>query len=94
MAIVDVAAIVFTATNLLRTLAYVPQIHCVWKDRQRADAVSVSSWGLFGISNVATTIYASLSLHDLLMAAIFTLNAICCLAIIAITCWKRRSSER
>ena len=29
MAIPDIAAILFTVTNLMRTIAYLPQIHCV-----------------------------------------------------------------
>jgi tryptophan-rich sensory protein len=89
MAIADLAAVLFTATNVLRAMAYVPQLRCVWKDRRRADAVSIASWALFAASNGATVAYAVFTLRDRTMAIIFAINALFCLAIVVITVWKR-----
>ena len=87
MAIPDLAAILFTATNVLRATRLRPATPMrVAKDRRRADAVWIASWVLFAGATVA---YAVFTLHDRTMAIIFTINTLFCLAIVAITGWKR-----
>jgi ABC-type molybdate transport system permease subunit len=81
---------VFTFTNSLRVLAYVPQMLKAAQDENGASAVSYSTWTLFLISHLTTIAYALVCLGDLVMAFIFLGNAFACLTIIAITFVKRK----
>jgi uncharacterized protein with PQ loop repeat len=89
MAFAEIAAILFTATNALRAIAYMPQIRCVLRDKRRASGVSIATWVLFAASNGSTVAYAILTLQDAIMAVIFSFNTVACLAIVAATSWKR-----
>ena len=89
MSAAEVALLAFTVCNSLRLLAFVPQMVCIWRDRHGASAVSCLSWGLFGVSHLATVAYALLDKADGAMAAVFAANAFCCALIIALTLWKR-----
>lgn len=85
----EIALLVFTVCNSARLFAFVPQIVAIWRDRHGASAVSCTSWGLFGVSHLATVAYALLDKGDWNMAAIFGANAGCCGLIIGLTLWKR-----
>ena len=89
MAIADVMPLLFAIVNSLRILAYLPQIIVVWRDSRGADAVSIWTWMLFAISNATTMAYASVTLHDNTMVAIFAVNTVCCIAVALVTGWKR-----
>lgn len=89
MTAAEIALLVFTACNSLRLLAFVPQIVCIWRDRHGAGAVSCLSWGLFGVSHLATVAYALLDKDDGTMAAVFGANAAGCGLVIVLTLWKR-----
>src|SRR6266702_4424648 len=71
----------FAVLNGARVLAYTPQIICVGRDRQGAGAVSLMTWGMFTLANLATVSYALTVSHDHSVACVFTLNVIGCLAI-------------
>jgi len=85
----EIALALFTFFNVARLLAYLPQIVRIGRDRGGAEAVSCSSWGLFGASNLSTVAYALLVVEDWGMAAVFAVNAVCCFAICVLTVWKR-----
>jgi hypothetical protein len=85
----DFMALFFMALNAIRALAYLPQIIAVWRDKRRANAVSIATWSLFTITNAMTVVYVELRLHDRMLAAFFALNALCCLLIVVVTAWKR-----
>jgi len=79
----------FTLCNTLRVLAYVPQIAKAVTDQNGAQAISLSTWGLFLFSNVSAVAYALVNQQDHVMAAMFVGNSACCAIIIFIGTWKR-----
>jgi hypothetical protein len=84
----------FTATNTVRALAYIPQILKAARDENGASAISYTTWGLFLLSHLTTIIYAVVYLGDAIMALVFFGNAIACLAIVTVTFVKRRRYKR
>lgn len=90
MTVADIILGAFAISNSVRVVAYVPQIVKIAKDNEGAAAVSNGTWALFGISHLSTVAYALVVLGDLYMTLLFTANLLCCLAIIALTFWKRR----
>jgi uncharacterized protein with PQ loop repeat len=90
----EVILIVFTVTNSVRVLAYLPQITKIVKDDSGAVAVSNATWLLFGVSHLSTVAYAAVVLNDSYMSVLFGANLLCCLTIIALTIYKRRRFAR
>jgi len=88
---VELAALVFTACNGVRVLAYFPQI--VRLVREGGKGVSCLTWGGFAASNVSTVVYALVVATDWKMAAVFGVNAAFCLAIVLLVCWKRVTAK-
>jgi uncharacterized protein with PQ loop repeat len=88
----EITLALFAASNTIRVLAYLPQIHKAATDRHGASSISFMTWMLFLIANLSTVGYALVNRSDWMLAVCFSINALCCLAILAITCWKRRSS--
>lgn len=90
----ELAALLFTALNGARVLAYVPQILCIARDRRGAEAVSCWTWALFALSQSSTVLYALLALGDPWMAAIFAANLAACVLVLGLTVCKRRRQSR
>lgn len=93
MTLADCSFGAFAILNSARLLGYFPQIISVHRDTAGAKAVSISTWLLFAAANIATVSYALLVANDLTMAIIFSLNTAGCLAILALTTWKRFAFE-
>jgi hypothetical protein len=89
MTLADLALAAFALCNGARVLAYVPQIIRAARDRHGASAISLTTWSLFAVSNVSTSVYAVVQLADWTVAAVFALNTLFCLAIVGITAWTR-----
>jgi len=66
----------------------------VYRDPHGAAAVSLLTWVLFAASNIATVCYALTTSNDRIVAAVFALNAIGCLAIVGLTAFKRMPAAR
>jgi hypothetical protein len=79
----------FAVLNGLRVFAYIPQILCVHRDGNGAVAVSATTWSLFLAANIATVTYALAVSRDLLVAVVFSANALGCLSIVALIVMKR-----
>jgi hypothetical protein len=90
MSAADIALLIFTACNSARVLAYVPQILKIGQDTNGAQAISYSTWSLFGLSHLSTVGYALLTVSDVHLAAVFLANTACCGAIVGLTFYKRR----
>lgn len=90
----DVAMTAFAVSNVVRILAYLPQLVRIARDQGDARAVSCTTWSLFALSHLATVSYALTVIGDLTMAAVFALNGIACLAILGLTILKRMGCER
>ena len=80
----------FAACNSLRVIAYIPQIIKAANDENGASAISITTWGLFLVAHVSTIAYALVNRDDWGLASCFIVNALCCIAILGVACWKRR----
>jgi hypothetical protein len=89
MTIADITFAVFTLCNSVRVIAYVPQITKAATDREGAQAISFTTWGLFLVSNASAVAYALVNKDDWTMALLFLANAAGCSAIILIGALKR-----
>ncbi|MBM1175491.1 hypothetical protein [Microvirga arabica] len=89
MTLGEAAFLAFSACNFLRLGSYVPQIIRVARDQHGASCISFTSWSIFLLANSTTAAHAAVNLGDGLLALISAVNAICCLAIVALTAWKR-----
>ena len=94
MTVEDLTLTLFAACNSLRIFAYIPQIRKAAIDENGASAISYTTWALVLVAHLSTVAYALVNRADWGLAASFTANAVCCVAILAIACWKRRSHVR
>ena len=89
MTLADYSIVAFALLNGGRTVAYVPQMVRVYRDPHDAAAVSLLTWVLFAAANAATVCYALTVSEDRIMAIVFALNALSCVAIVGLTASKR-----
>ncbi|TMJ01447.1 MAG: hypothetical protein E6G97_16330 [Alphaproteobacteria bacterium] len=89
MTLADYSMTAFALLNGGRVLAYMPQILCVYRCRNGAPAVSLTTWLMFTAANLATVSYAVTVSADLVVAGVFALNAAGCLAITALVAVRR-----
>src|SRR5882724_3250454 len=94
MTLAEYSMTAFALMNGGRVVAYFPQMIRVYRDPHGATAVSLLTWALFTAANAATVCYALAVSDDRIMAIVFSLNAIGCLAIVGLTAFKRIYSER
>jgi hypothetical protein len=90
----DLTLALFAASNAFRLVAYIPQIKKAAKDRHGASAISYTTWSLFLAANVSTVAYAVVNRADWWLAACFSSNAVCCIAILAVAYWKAHCHAR
>jgi uncharacterized protein with PQ loop repeat len=91
MTLEEMTLTIFAACNGARIIAYVPQLLKAATDKNGAVSISLMTWLLFCIANLSTVAYALINRSDWWLAACFAGNALCCVAIVVITSWKRRS---
>jgi hypothetical protein len=89
MTLAEYSITAFALMNGGRAVAYFPQLIRVYRDPHGATAVSLMTWTLFAAANVATVCYALTVTDDRIMATVFALNAIGCVAIVGLTAFKR-----
>jgi hypothetical protein len=89
MTLADYSMAAFALLNGGRIVAYMPQILCVYRDRNGAEAVSLLTWAMFTAANLATVSYSLTVSGDFVIAAVFALNAACCLAITCLVACRR-----
>ena len=94
MRLEEITLALFAACNGIRVFAYIPQIYRAAIDANGASAISYTTWWLFLIANLSTIGYAVVNRADWLLAACFTSNAICCMAVLAIAYWKAQQYAR
>lgn len=94
MTLAEYSLTAFAVLNGGRSVAYFPQLVRVYRDPHGAAAVSLLTWALFAAANVATVFYALAVSNDHVVAIVFALNAIGCLAIFGATALKRINDGR
>ena len=85
----DVILLAYGICNTVRVVSYLPQIVRIARDRDGARAIALSTWWLWIAANATTALYAWVNLADAPLAFLNALNALCCLAVVALTVWKR-----
>jgi hypothetical protein len=80
----------FVAFSGLRMFSCIPQIWRIAADKTGAAAISYTTWGLWTGANASTAVYAATSLHDVWLAFVSAVYAICCVTVIALTALKRQ----
>jgi len=89
MTLADYSMTAFALLNGGRIIAYMPQIMCIYRDRNGAAAVSLVTWTMFTAANLATVSYSLTISSDRVVAAVFALNALCCLTITCLIACRR-----
>lgn len=89
MMLADFSMTAFALLNGGRIIAYVPQIMCVYRNRNGAEAVSLLTWAMFTAANLATVSYSLTVSSDFVVASVFALNTLCCLAIMSLVVCRR-----
>jgi hypothetical protein len=89
MTLADYSMTAFAVLNGGRIVAYMPQIMCVYRDRNGAEAVSLMTWAMFTAANLATVSYSLTVSSDVVVASVFALNAACCFAITCLVACRR-----
>lgn len=89
----DLVVVLFSIANALRVFAYVPQIVMLMRDDTGAAGISCSTWSLFLVAHVTTVIYAVVEKQDVVLAGVFSLNAMCCTAIVGLVIRRRRNRQ-
>lgn len=89
MTLAEYSMAAFAVLNGGRTVAYFPQMIRVYRDPHGGTAVSLPTWALFAAANAAAVCYALTVSDDRVIAIVFLLNAIGCLAIVGPAVFKR-----
>lgn len=61
----DILAALYVAVGFVFTIAFIPQLRALWRDRTGAASVSLSTWALFSACNVITLLYAITHTNDI-----------------------------
>jgi hypothetical protein len=93
MELSHITLLAFSLFSSLRIFSYVPQIMKVAADRNGASAISYTTWTLWTSANVATALYAAINLHDLYLAVVSAVYAVCCVVVIFLTIAKRAAAR-
>ena len=94
MQLEEITFTLFVACNSFRVVAYIPQILKAANDKNGASSISFMTWFLFLLAHLSTVAYAVINRSDWGLATCFTINAACCVAIVAVAYWKRRTHAR
>jgi hypothetical protein len=78
------ALLLFAACHLVRFVAYLVQLVRLARNPAAVGSICTTTWALFAVSNIATLVYAVEVVADGLMAVIFGINAVFCLAILGL----------
>ncbi|MFN7643681.1 MAG: hypothetical protein ACK5PW_11485 [Burkholderiales bacterium] len=90
MSLPEATLAAFSFFNVLRLVSYLPQLWRIARDGHGATAISYSTWGIWIGANASTAAYAWVNLADARLAAINGINTLCCIAVCALTAFKRR----
>jgi hypothetical protein len=93
MLISEATWLAFAAFSGLRTVSYVPQMVRIAKDRNGASAISYPTWLLWTGANASTAMYAVTNLNDIWLAFVSSIYAVCCIAMIVLTMFKRLNGD-
>jgi hypothetical protein len=90
----DLIALAFGVSNLMKLASYAPQIIAVARDRNGATAISLSCWAIWVGANATTGLHAWINLGDMALTMIGMFNAACCATVLAMAARKRFQAGR
>ncbi len=90
MTTADFSLIAFATCNVLRIVAYFPQMFRLACRPGAAASFSYATWALFAAANSSTAVYAGVVLGDEVLGAAHAFSALCCGALIGLALWRCR----
>ena len=91
MSLEEITMALFAACNSIRCRCLHSTNSQAVADKNGASSISFTTWILFLVAHASTVAYALVNRSDLGLAACFAVNALCCVAILAVAYWKRRA---
>jgi hypothetical protein len=88
--VVDVVSALYALFGGVFVAAYVPQVRAVWRSRNGAADVSLSTWGLWCASSTVSLIYAHVVNHDTRYTLLCLGNVVGCYAVTAVALLRRQ----
>jgi uncharacterized protein with PQ loop repeat len=85
----DILSALYVMVGFVFTIAFIPQLRTLWRDRTGAASVSISTWAMFSACNVITLLYAITHTTDsnfIFCSAMCTLGN---LAVFTLALWRR-----
>jgi hypothetical protein len=85
----NIAWLGFVTCSGLRMLSYIPRIWRIAADKTGTSAISYKTWGLWTGAYLSAALYAATDMHDMWLAFVSAIYAVCCATVIVITVLKR-----
>lgn len=89
MTLVDAITWLYGASGVAILASYAPQVRLAWRSRQGAKDVSLATWGFWCCTALVSVLYATVVVKDRGFALMATGNMVGCIAVTAITAWRR-----
>ena len=84
----------YLLTNACRVLTYVPQIVVVWRCRDGAQSISLTTLGSWSVSHLTALLYGALVVADAFLVAVSLINLAGCSVVTWIAYRRRRAHAR
>ena len=90
----EVIQFLYLGAGIVFSLAFVPQIINLCKDKSGAVSVSITTWGLFSICSVITLLYAVQVNHDANFMLTALLGTLGNLTVLGLAVWRRITFQK
>lgn len=85
MTLIELVSWLYMLTNSVRVFAYFPQIISAWHATpENARALSRTTWAMFSISHLTTTLYGYVVMQDTVFTTVSTANLLCTTAVLVL----------
>jgi hypothetical protein len=85
---------IYLATNTVRIVFYAPQIMAVFRARDGASSVAISTWAFWTFANLTALLYGWMVIHDAGFTLIFAGNFFCTGVVTLVALHKRLTHHR
>ena len=83
----------YMLTNSIRVLAYFPQLVSAWQATpESARALSRTTWAMFSVSHLTTTLYGHVVMQDAIFTSVSTANLLCTTAVLALIVQRQKGA--
>lgn len=85
MTLIELVSWLYMLTNSVRVFAYFPQIISAWHATpENARALSRTTWAMFSISHLTTTLYGYVVMQGAIFTTVSTANLLCTTAVLVL----------